>query len=223
MKKTELRPLDRRHDILLPSALSSHNILVRRVQQWVKGKKVILFKIDRLPPHVPITSPLLELIFGDPTQYTGPSFILEERTEWVEVGKQPAARFNCHAYSLGERVGLTPEDWVEGEPTDLSMDTNPMQILLSAYFTPFRTLDVAHAHSLVHDQGLREGDVISFTYERPYWGIVHQHSGRVMHVNSENWLTSKFQVGRLIVTSIKDALEFYPDTRKVRVYRFRGD
>ena len=223
MKKKGLQPLNRRNDRTLPSIRDAHNILVKRVLQTIEGKRVILLHIEQLPPHVPITNPLLQLVFGDPLQYEGLGFILEDDSEWSRIGQEPTPRFNCHAYSLGERVGLTAEDWLEGEPTNLSLDTNPTQILLSVYFRRRRTFDVAQAEVLTQNPGLREGDIISFTHERPNWGIVHEHSGRIRQVNGENWMASKFKTGRLLVTPIIDALQIYPDTRTIHVYRFRGN
>jgi hypothetical protein len=177
-----------------------------------------------MPPHVPITSSLLELIFGDPAQYHGEAFVLREPKDiWTKVGQQPTAGFNCHAYALGERIGLTPADWVEGEPTDLSMDTNPMEILLSVYFETIAILPVSEAHTLAHEQELQRGDIISFVRNRPYWGIVHGHSGRVIRVNDANWMASKLKTGRLLAIPILEALQLYPQTQRIQIYRFQKE
>ena len=76
---------------------------------------------------------------------------------------------------------------------------------------------------LAKDEKLQEDDIVSFTYDRHFWGIVHQHMGRISRVNGKNWLVQKFQLGRLIVTPIKEVLEIYPRTEKLRAYRFRND
>jgi hypothetical protein len=207
----------------LSSILTDHNISVRRTLQKVEGNKVVLLHIEQLPPHPPITSPVLQLAFGDPSEYEGAGFILEDGSEWSRVGQEPTSSFNCHAYSLGERVGLTPTDWVEGEPTDLSLDTNPAEILLTTYFKRRRALRVNQYDSLIHDLALREGDVLSFTYKVPFWGIVHLHSGRIQKVNRQNWMASKLRTGRLLVTPIPDVLWLYPETQTIHAYRLRGE
>ena len=216
------RPLDRTRDKILDIVVARFGIRVERVKQQVSGHSVILLHIEKPMPHVPITTPLLQLIFGNPEQYEGPAFIPEASDEWTSAWQNSAPVFNCHAYSLGGRVGLTPRDWVEGEPTDLSMYTHPTAVLLNAYFRKIWTLDVTQGTNLAEDQRLHEGDVISFTRERNFWGTVHEHSGKVVKVRGKNWMMSKFVAGRLLVTLIADALELYPKTQTLRAYRFLG-
>jgi hypothetical protein len=194
------------------------------VAQRVKNKEVILFQIEKILKLGPIDDPRFQLVLGNPALYTGSGFILKEPDNpWTQIGQEPTSSFNCHTYSLGDRIGLTPQDWVEGEPTNLSMDTNPMEILLSIYFTILRTLKADEINSLHLDSDLRENDIISFTYKRFDWGIVHQHSGIIRRVNGENWLASKFRLGRLVVTPISEALSYYPQVTKILVYRLKGE
>jgi hypothetical protein len=222
VKKKRLRPLDRTRDQPLDTVLSVHGVPIHRFMQRAGNEEIILFHVERLGPIPPIAHPLMELIFGDPANYSGSAYIPQGDDPWVVAGQKITADFNCHSFSLGERIGLTPRDWVEGEPTNLSNDTNPTALLLSVYFRQTRLLEPTQVEKLVRDHGLREGDIISFTYDRPYWGTVHGHSGRIRTVGNENHLRSKFQTGRLADTTIAQALELYPEATTVRVYRFRS-
>lgn len=218
-----IRPLDRRDYRTLPSVFWSGTV-VKRVEQRVKKTTVVLFRIERTPNITPVpdSKPELHLMLGNPDLYRGKGFILHDGNRWSEVGREPTASFNCHTYSLGERIGLTPEDWVEGEPTNLSLDTSPMEILLSVYFKLQKTLKCSEASSLISDPDLQAGDIVSFTYTRSHWGVCHLHSGQVKLVNGENWLASKFYIGRLVVTPIAEALSHYPQATAIRIYRFLG-
>ena len=222
MKRKLPRPLDRTRDEMLGIVDARFGVQVRRIKQRVHGRDVILCRMETPMPQVPITKPLHHLIYESSEQYQGPAFIPEISDEWTRTWQHSVPIFNCHAYSLGTRVGLAPNDWVEGEPTDLSMNTNPTAILLAAYFRQIRTLETAQVAKLVEDQRLCEGDIISFTRERNYWGTVHEHSGKVLKVEGKNWMMSKFMAGRLLVTPIADALELYPKARTLRAYRFLG-
>ena len=216
------RPLNRADDRPLssmPDRRLNTPISIERVLQRAGIQEVILLRIKSLPPLDSITSPLQPLVFGSPAEYRGPSFILQENNAWSKAGQKPTAEFNCHAYALGKRIGLTAEDWVEGEPTNLSEDTNPMEILLSVYFRRIMALSVSQIDSLSQ---AKEGDIISFTLERLYGGTTHLHSGRIKVVNGQNWMASKFRTGRLLVTPIEEALRVYPTTQKICIYRFRN-
>jgi hypothetical protein len=195
---------------------------IERVLQRTRGQKVILLHVKQIPPLVPVPGPLQPLVFGDPTQYQGSAFILQEDNKWSKAGKEPTAGFNCHAYALGERVGLTPEDWVEGEPTNLSENTNPMEALLSVYCRHMKTLPASQADLLSQDSHLKEGDIVSFVLGILCERVNHLHSGRIKLVNGENWMASKFRAGRLLVTPISEALQVYPITEKICIYRFRN-
>ena len=215
------RPMNRANDQRISSMPDlRHDLLpIERVMQWAGNQRIVLLHIKSLPPPNPISSPLQPLIFGDPAQYQGSSFILKENNKWSKAGQEPTAGFNCHAYSLGERVGLTPQDWVEGEPTNLSEDTNPMEILLSVYCRLVGKQPVSQIDLLPH---VREGDIICFTIEQLYGGVNYLHSGRIRVVNGQNWMASKFRTGRLLVTPIQEALQVYPTTQKICIYRFRN-
>lgn len=221
MKKKRIRPLDRKQDISLPEAMRE-GTRVMRILQKVRTGDVIILSLCGLPPHPPIITPLHKSAFGVSGESTGPSFVYKDLScPWSRAGLEPTASFNCNSYALGSRVGLSPGDWIEGEPTDLSMATNPMAILLSAYFRTIKILNPKEVDRLPGDSGLREDDIVSFTREHARWGTLHDHSGRIKRIKDDNWMVSKFGTGRLLASPIAEALRHYPETENIRIYRFR--
>src|SRR5690349_24942764 len=74
--KMRIRPLDRRDYRTLPPVFRDGS-WVRRFEQKVKNKTVILFQIER--DSVPTFShPSRQLAFGDPSKHPGKGFVLLE-------------------------------------------------------------------------------------------------------------------------------------------------
>lgn len=227
MRKKLRMPLDRDTELELPS-YTRRGVQVRRSQLWSYGQRIVLLHMDSDAMRGMFqgsTGGFWDLVFGNPSDYHGPEYILRDPTcPWSTNGQEPTFSFNCHAYSLGEKVGLNPHDWVEGECTDASMNTNPTDILLRDYFRPVKQLaaTLQAAETLADDPELCEDDVVSFTRMTKFWGIAHDHSGRIRMVNRQNWLASKFREGRLLMTPIATAFNAQTNVNEqIRVYRFR--
>ena len=227
MRKKKIAPMDRTRDQVLTERFMSPycNLPIERILQWVRGQRVILCRIRGKAAIPTCSHPLGKLAAEDASRYHGRAFVLKEPwNRWTELGQEPTASFNCHSYSFGDRVGITPEDWVEGEWTDMALNTNPAEILFSAYFKPIKVLPPCAGSSLVFDRTLKDGDVISFTKQRLGWGTNYMHSGIVQCLGEENWLVSKFSSGRLIAAPIPEIAEVYLECglERIGVHRFRG-
>jgi hypothetical protein len=224
MKLRRFVPLDRTKDQTI-SEMTARGVTIRRTLQRVGTEKLIIIHREHLLPIDSAETNLHHLIFGDPSRYEGSGNIYSDPDdEWTAKGAEMDPRFNCAAFALGEKVGLTPNDWIEGEPTDISEDTNPAEILLKAYFKPIKIVDATlnAVAPLASDPQIWHDDVVSYTLHRPKWGIVHRHMGKIKIVDNENWLISKFAQSRIVVLPLTEVLQIFPDVEKVRIYRAKS-
>lgn len=99
-------------------------------------------------------------------------------------GDRANPRFNCHSFSLGNHVGITPDDWVEGLKGKATEDTNPMEVFLASYFTMVKKLDPSKQkpEDVEKDPDLKEGDILLLTGRDPEGKrpTFHSHSGRIV-------------------------------------------
>lgn len=150
-QRTELQPMHLKgveitrtyKNIQSKSPLGDYEIILLH-----KSKKLLP---DRLYNH----GSFQELLEGDPATKQDNGFILEESgNPWAAGGKEGSPSFNCHAYAVGERLGLTPNDWLEGQSSALTNNTNPLGTVLNR---SFRIVREYSGENMVND----------FTNDRP--------------------------------------------------------
>jgi hypothetical protein len=219
--------MDRALDETLSPYTTKEQKQIQRSLHKIGGKKVVILHDLNPVPEPQILHPMDNLVFGDPIRFLGEGFIFHEAgNPWAETGILVTNSFNCHAFALGERVGLTPRDWISSVASDATLNTNPMQILLDAYFEEVMGADYdpMAAMRLAEETSLKEDDVISFSCPAPGKNdLFHLHSGRITRVEDEWWIAGKAGAGRIIVAPILNTLMYYPRLKipgKIRVYRF---
>ena len=126
--------------------------------------------------------------------------------DWVWCGAD-VRDFNCHAMAIGSGVGLTPQDWLEGFASEATLQFNPAQVILDAFYEPVNS-------------ALQENDV--FVLLDSTTGHL-THSGILRWVDGNAVAISKFGEGPVLMTSF--ALIAYVYSRvfdEVRWYRRRS-
>lgn len=134
----------------------------------------------------------------------------ESGNPWCRNGTKPDSGFNCHAHAVGDLIGLTPDDWLDGGVSKLTGNTNPMQVVLDNFFREVASND------------LREGDVVSLVKNGPD-GVEYIHSGRIVNENGRVMIASKLGEGPLVVALLSVYEKEYEglfDT--IKVFRQKG-
>jgi hypothetical protein len=203
-KSQHLPPLDRSKDRpLAPMVVSG--VTFRRTEQTLRGVHfVILHKTQHFFSTNSISSQhLAGFLLG------GNLLCSDDGNPWCSP--KALLTFNCHAFALGDRAGLTPQDWVEGEPGALTEGANPMAVLVSYYLTPYKKLskDPREIAELASDPGINEGDVIAFMRIDAGDQVVFVHSGKMVKVEGENWVISKLGERPVSTLPIKNLAAAY--------------
>ncbi len=144
----------------------------------------------------------------------GPVIELEP-SDW-SWSSETATNFNCHAMAIGSRVGVSPQDWLEGIASDATLDQNPTAIILGRFF---------HLTSIVEPTLLRpdsvlEDDIFVF-YNAADQHFVH--SGFTRFIDGQLVAISKFGEGPILLTSLELIGRFYEgEYDEIRWYRYAG-
>lgn len=145
---------------------------------------------------------------------------------WCRNGTKPDPSFNCHAYSVGDIIGLTPTDWLDGASSELTNGMNPVQVALDNYFSLILELDKnpESVSGVAEASWLREDDVLALVKHDPDGSVEYVHSGRIVKEHGENWLASKLGEGPLIVAPlIAYTIEYEGLFDTIKVFRKKGD
>ena len=146
----------------------------------------------------------------------GPVIELEE-SEW-SWSQQPSVNFNCHAMAIGSRIGLTPQDWLEGVASSATQDVNPTEMILDCFFDLQQT---AGSISETQFDDVVEDDVFVFCDSKNSHFI---HSGFVREVDGNLIAISKFGEGPILLTSLDLIEKFYAGKfDMIRWFRFRDE
>ncbi|MBX7144523.1 MAG: hypothetical protein K1X79_08750 [Oligoflexia bacterium] len=171
-------------------------------------------KVPVLHCPIQLTDPdpdnLRKILFAVPDKH---GEVLDPLTSpWADPSKQ--AFFNCHAFALGETLGLTPNDSVNGARVNSLGYENPVGLLLPKFFDLKCSFEgeTLNAPAFTHHASLSSGDRI-FLVNSDGPSIEHLHSGRLVKRNGENWVVSKLGEDPLVVTPIDTLLLVYPTTR----------
>jgi hypothetical protein len=234
-KQKRFPPLDRTRDQEL-STMESEGVVYRRTLNRVGSHKIIILHKDErrsVEPFRPVTA-FHHLAVGDASQGMNAGVPFEIPGDpWSEAGASGNHRFNCLTYALGDRVGLTPDDWIEGIREVITDWTNPMETLLALYFKQIKVMDVSLREmlALTDSQFLQDDDIYSMEGRLKTYGRVVYHAGRICKLSGENYLVSKIGEARLVITPLHVPLSVYPriygipkdqfiGPTKVKFYRF---
>lgn len=144
------------------------------------------------------------------------------KDSWCKNGIRPDPNFNCHSYSVGDVIGLTSTDWLDGVSSELTDGINPMQVVLDNYFSLVSEFDrnPESISKVARNVGLQEGDVLTLVKYSSDGSVEHVHSGRIVKEKSKNWLASKLGEGPLIIAPIAVyTMEYEGLFDAIRVYR----
>ena len=139
--------------------------------------------------------------------------IQDEGWQWCNSDPRD---FNCHAVAIGSGVGLTPNDWLEGSASSSTLNVNPAQVLLDAYF--------------VECIDLKDNDI--FVLRDSKTGNL-SHSGFIRIVDGVSWAVSKFGEGPICVTTFEmvsavfegsfDEVRWYRQTKHPLAQSYAGN
>jgi hypothetical protein len=129
---------------------------------------------------------------------------------WTEPGKQ--SRYNCHAFTLGEVAGITPDDWINGFSNLRCNNHNPVHDALSRFFDKAyeiplrgRNIDERSINEMMHD-----GDRIFFARASGD-SAEYVHSGIFMRIAGQNCLVHKLGEYPLTINSVSSVVNNYPE------------
>ncbi len=118
----------------------------------------------------------------------------------------PESNFNCHAFAIGSSVGLTPNDWVEGMASPLTLHANPADLLLRSFFIPTTTIDRTDRSGYESGKESIDNDVFVIHDSR----FNHlRHSGFIKWVDGQPMAVSKFGEGPILITTLKLLWSFF--------------
>ncbi|HEV8487292.1 MAG TPA: hypothetical protein VGV87_27335 [Blastocatellia bacterium] len=204
IKSKMLPPLDRSEDKPLPP-MNVNGVTFRRTEQIVGGNKVvILHKTDQFFTTSSIQAKSLTNFL------VGGGFVCTDASNpWC--APTALTTFNCHAFALGDRAGLSPQDWLDGEAGPLTDGINPMGALVSYYLKPYRKSGkTAHEITrLAGDRCVCEGDVICFLRMDESNRLTFVHSGKMVKVGSQNWVMSKLGENPVCTLPLRDLVDEY--------------
>lgn len=112
--------------------------------------------------------------------------------------------FNCHALAIGSQVGLTPDDWLEGSASLVTLHVNPAQLILDRCFQEV-------------DSQVNDDDVVVLR-DTKLDNLVH--SGFLKTLDGTQYVVSKFGEGPVCLTTFQVLAEIYK-TRFDKLQFFR--
>lgn len=142
--------------------------------------------------------------------------VIDSSNPWAQNSAQ--SFFNCHAFALGETVGLTPNDQINGAPVRTLGFPNPVGELLPVFFT-LKLAFEGHQMNLANiesDSRLSTGDRIFFVAKTKE-GVEHVHSGRIVKRGQENWVMSKLGEDPLVITPLETLSKLY-DFSQIQIW-----
>lgn len=191
---------------------------------------IVLHKSETLTPAKVFKGNFFgELLEGDPNTNEDNGFLLNEpNNPWTKAGGGVGPSFNCHSYAVGERLGLTPNDWLEGSPSPLTDDTNPLDIILKNSFQIVKnySLESDMLNDFPNDTQILAGDIVTIIMTSRNavrrTNVDYIHSGRVTKVRGKNWVSSKFGEGPILVTPLSAIIkEYQGQFNRMSVYRLK--
>ena len=118
-------------------------------------------------------------------------------------------------------IGLKPSDYVDA--VSKPPFQNPMKIILKDFFHEVANIEYDETGATAEQLAsvIRKNDVICF-YSAEGQQSEFIHTARISHVGPETLLLSKMgRRGPVMLTNMKFLMRHYPQTKFVKVYRFR--
>jgi hypothetical protein len=210
-----LAPLNRSEDKPLPP-MTVNGVAFRRTEQNLGGNRlVILHKTDPF-----FTTSSFQARSLTRFLVRGGFVCTDAGNPWCAA--TALTTFNCHAFALGERAGMSPQDWVDGEAGPLTDGINPMGVLVSYYLKPYMKLGKS-AHEitrLVQNRCVCEGDIICFLRRDDKNRPIFVHSGKIVKAGDDNVVMSKLGENPVCTLPLRDLVnEYSPIFSWIEVFR----
>jgi len=206
----------------------SGEIVVERVlHKCANGPCVIFKKTDRIKKAGNLDA------FQKFLDATGTEVVESDSNPWCKnklgrpwkKGDRGNPSFNCHSFALGDYVGITPSDWIEGVAAKATEDANAMETFLASYFTVVKTIDPSKQkpEDVESDTDVREGDVLVLT-ARPEKSLQHVHSGRLVKRGQKWQLMAKLGEDFPVVVGpiAAVAAPYNGQFNEVKIYRIKA-
>lgn len=201
---------------------SNGGITSRFVVPCPSGECVLLRKSGRWRKE-PFSSNQELTTYLSSNMFTQPGIIVEKDLDpWTST---PLHQFNCHTLSVGSLVGIAPEFWIEGVANEVTLNQNPLQILLRDFFVEvgkFRKeqWDVISSNS---DITLSENDVVVLSHQLDT-GIEYFHSATIKIIENQIYLLGKYGEGQIVLTPPEHIyFEYHTLFSQFHIYRWNGE
>lgn len=169
-------------DIYNLNSILVDNVQVDRSFIEVGGRQVVLFHKYGQSLQSEVATDYVQLMHG---LELGPVCeLFDENWSWCQANPR---NFNCHAMAIGSAVGITPNDWLEGQASDSTSNSNPVGILLNEFYSP-ATGEILDNDVFVFRNSLTDHFV---------------HSGFVRYIDDQLMAISKFGEAEIFVTTLE--------------------